>query len=656
MPKWFFPKLGGGEEQGLNDAGIEEFKRGESLARETCQNIGDVRDDSGKPAIATFELLDLHANEFPGLDEFKSMFMACRNSVLTGLSGNSEGESEGPEEGPGNERAFFEKGLDILNGDKIRVLRIGDENTTGLVGTDTDRSSPFYRLLKLQGASTPQGVGGGTYGIGQRAPFAHSALRTVFYSTRTNRGHAFIGKSILASFQHPETGGMTQSKGWWCNPTDSGDDWSTLRDVEQIPSRFIRETIGTDIWVTGFQRTAWETSVRRSVLQHFFAAIAQGKLIVQIIEGGGLVSKITRENLESELLRAAEEARTALDADEYQKGIGSTIYFYKALEQPYGGKPFEEQIDKIGIVKLYLYRDPENRDLPDRWATMRKPMIIVETFSSGLLNRFAAVLVCDNDEGNNYLAQLENATHERWSAEETRNWTELQKEEAKKIISQVKRFVRDTLKAVRGDDMTQQQDIPFLGRYLPAEEDEAGRSTIADSSELSGDTTENETGERRTRDRAEPVTGVARPTLPTTTLKPTIGTSAGAGENDSDGGDEPGGGTGEGNGGGGVTPGAGEMNQILSPAAVHFRSYRSGDGYRVILTATEDLIGDLKLVAVGEDSNEAMEVDSAEIESTGEELAVKQTRICDLVLPVGEKITLKVKVNNDMGLCLTMGR
>lgn len=655
MSKWFFPKLGGGEEQGLNDAGIEEFKRGESLARETCQNIGDVRDGSGEPAIATFELLDLPANELPGLEEFKRIFEACRDSVLTGLSGDSESESQGAEEGPGNERAFFENGLTILNSDKIRVLRIGDENTTGLVGTDTDRSSPFYRLLKLQGASTPQGVGGGTYGIGQRAPFAHSALRTVLYSTRTSEGNMFIAKSILASLQHPETQELTQSKGWWCNPGEEGESWATIRDSEEIPKRFGREAIGTDIWVTGFQRTDWETSIRHSVLQHFFAAIGNGHLIVQLVESGTLIVRITAANLESELHRAADEARTVLPTSEYQKGIGSAIYFHKALEQPYNGKPFETEINKIGTVKLYLYRDPENRDLPDRWATMRKPMIIVESFGSGLLSRFAAVLVCDNDEGNNYLAQLENATHERWDAEETRNWTEQQKAEAKQVISQIKAFVRETLKAVRGDDMEQQQDIPFLGRYLPADDDEDGQPDSNASNDLSGDTTENETGERRTRDRSEPVTGVARPNAPVTSDKPGTGPSSGSGTGNG-GGDDDGAGPGSGDGGGNDSPGDGRENEILSPRSVHFRSFRSGSGYRVVLNSFEDIIGDLELRAVGEDSDEAIQISNAEIHFTGEMLKVDESRICDLVLPAGEKISLQIELQNDLDLCLTMGR
>ena len=86
MTEWFFPKLSGGEEQGLNDAGVETFKKQDSLARETCQNIGDVWDhECGEPAIATFELVHLPTAEFPGRDKLIELFEACRDYVLEGL-------------------------------------------------------------------------------------------------------------------------------------------------------------------------------------------------------------------------------------------------------------------------------------------------------------------------------------------------------------------------------------------------------------------------------------------------------------------------------------------------------------------------------------------------------------------------------------------
>lgn len=646
MSSWFFPKLGGGEEQGLNDAGVENFKRAESLGRETCQNIGDVCVDDSRPAVATFELIHLPSSEFPGREDYIRIFEACRDYVLEGLP-----------DGTGNEHKFFERGLEVLHKDTIPVLRIGDENTTGLVGTDDDRSKSFFRLLKLQGASSAQGVGGGTYGIGQRAPFAHSALRTVFYSTKTPEGRAFIAKSILASFPHPETGVMTQSKGWWCNVDESGESWSTVRDDNEINERFRRNEIGTDLWVAGFHSPNWEHSIRHSILQHFFAAIENSQLILQLMVNGEVQTRISKENLEDELLKAADEARLNLSLTDYRKGLGSTIYFHKALKEPHNGRPFEKEINKIGNVKLYLYRDTDNKDMPDRWATMRKPHIIVEHHGSGLLSHFAAVLLCDNDEGNSYLAQLEDPTHERWSEEETRNWTDLQKHEARQVLNEIKKFVRDTLKAVRGDDMKEQQDIPFLGRYLPAEDDETGERTSGAALDLSGNSTEDETGERRTRDDAAPVTGVARkheqPSATTDQQETSSGNNS-HGDGDSNGGTSNEGDE-QGTNGGAEQQGDGTENIVLSPSQISFRSYRVGDEYRIVLQSDTDISGDLKIRAVGEDSNYLIELISAINERTGTELEINNSAVTKLNLQAGEKMKLLLRINSDIDLCLAMG-
>lgn len=632
MSSWFFPKLGGGEEQGLNDAGVETFKKEDSLARETCQNIGDVWDqECGDPAIATFELVNLPAIEFPGRKQLIEIFKASRDYVLEGLP-----------DGTGNEAKFFENALGMLEGNNIPLLRIGDENTSGLLGEDDDRRSPFFRLLKGQGSSSLQGDGGGTYGIGQRAPFAHSALRTVMYSTRTPDGVAFIAKSILASFPDPVDGQMTQSKGWWCNSNDAGDSWSTIRDTNHIPERYLRNNVGTDLWVTGFQSENWEQSVRHSVLRHFFAAIENNQLIVQLAKDGEIVTRITAENLGDELLKAADEARQLKPKHEYMMGLGSALYFHKALVEPYGGKPFKTHMDEIGDVKLFLYRDVKNKDLPDRWATMRKPRIIVEHAGSGILNRFAAVVICDNDKGNKYLSQLEGPEHNRWHEEETRQWTVLQKKEAHAVLMKIRRFVKDTLKEVRGASMAEQQDIPFLGRFLPAEDDAQDEVTQGAARTSTKEKPEEESGERRSKDKRETVRGTVRKaqkprveavekpdTDPFTNTKPDTVTDP--------------------------RPTPSPPNLVHLPRTIRFRAFRSGGGYKVVLESDKKLSGHLSLQAVGEAGQFAVKVKEAKEEIGNKILETENSTINGVVLEPGVKKTLMIKIDSDSDVVLAMG-
>ncbi|MDF1813018.1 MAG: hypothetical protein P1V20_12415 [Verrucomicrobiales bacterium] len=639
MAEWFFPKLSGGEEHGLNDAGVETFKKEDSLARETCQNIGDVwNQDCGEPAIATFELVQLPSEEFPGRDQLSRIIEACKEFVLEGLP-----------DGTGNEAKFFENAKALLEADQIPLLRIGDENTSGLIGGDGDRQKPFYRLLKLQGASSQQGHGGGTYGIGQRAPFAHSGLRTVIYSSRTPEGVAFIAKSILASFPHPDHGQMTQSKGWWCEAGDDGESWETIRDTAMIPDRFLREKIGTDLWVAGFQSENWEQSVRHSVLRHFFAAIENNQLIVQLASCGEITSRIDSTNLADELSKAADEARHIQPIHEYKKGLGSTFYFHKAITNPYDGKPFTRKIAQLGEVKLFLIRDTKNKEMPDRWATMRKPRIIVEHFGSGILNRFAAVLICDTIAGNKYLAQLEGPEHNRWHDEETRQWTPSQKREARTVLAELRKFVRETLKEVRGASMEEQQDIPFLGRYLPSEDEFEDEEAEGAASIQTEDESEKETGVRRSRPKREIVQGIARKESQPH-VEVITGASPGAKVQNGTG-NQPGGGN---HSGGGHQTEAGEI-QALSPNDVRFRAFRSGDDYKMVLESTHNVSGSLHLVAVGEAGLFRVDVVEALDESSGMKLHVQPSVISEVLLEAGIKKKLRVRINSESNLVLAMG-
>ncbi|WP_028467963.1 hypothetical protein [Neptunomonas japonica] len=642
---WFFPLSNGGEEQGLNESGVQQFKRPESLGRETCQNIGDVRDQSGQPVIAEFELVHLPSDEFPGKDKFIEYFSECRDYVLKGLPN-----------GTGNEKTFFDNGLSILCSKTIPVLRIGDYHTTGLVGQDSERTQPFFRLLKQQGASSSQGVGGGTFGIGQRAPFAHSALRTILYSTKTEKGdRAFIAKSILASFPHPDHNGeITQAKGWWCNPSEDGKEWSAIRDTQSIPRRFQRDTVGTDLWITGFDSQNWEQVIRHSVLEHFFAAIQRKQFIIRFVENGKTIREISSVNLEQELLIAVNESRKLNSKQQHLKGLGSTLYFYKALEFPYQGKPFEKEISKIGKVKFYLYRDVNNQELPERWATMRLPLIMVESKGSTLLSNFAGLFICDNDEGNTYLAQLEGATHESWSEKETRNWSHLAMKEAKGVLRQITSFVRDVLKEVRGANMKEQEDIPNLGRYLPAED--SSESEGLGGSELAGEGTTVETGEKRSREIHQiliPNKVSNRSSLP----KKKKG--GGSGLNRREVGENKGGGTKRDSTRIKVSsPGIGDEpkeNPILSNQNVRFRSFKVEGGYKVVLEAKADLFGDLQLKAIGEGSDFPVELNSADDLGEGRSLQIVANLVKGLELKAGIKTSLLINVDGHTDLCLAMG-
>ena len=193
--EWYFPKSMGGQGNGLTNTAISNFKSDDAVPRETVQNVLDNKavGDNGEPNVGVpaeveFEVIDIPRESFPGIGQLTETFGFCKKMELDGVS-----DPEG-----GVER-FFNKAEEVLNGNSIRVLRIRDRKTTGLVGDDTDRKYAFARLIRYRGGSKLEGVGGGNHGIGQGAPFSDSDLRTVIYSTRTEKGVAFVGKSILCT-------------------------------------------------------------------------------------------------------------------------------------------------------------------------------------------------------------------------------------------------------------------------------------------------------------------------------------------------------------------------------------------------------------------------------------------------------------------------
>lgn len=646
MPNWYFPPLWGGERKGLNDGGIVQFSRKKSLARETAQNMGDNPDDSGKPVIATFELVKLPTSSFPGREELFSIFEQCAKHVKNGTA---------------NEASFFKTGLDILEQPTINFLKISDENTTGLVGSDSDDTKSFYKLIRLSGSSSEQANVGGTYGIGQRAPFAHSPLRTIFYSSNTEEGNVFVGKSILATFPDPSTGAESQNIGWWCTPINEGRDWEACRDDSNIPTEFQRDKVGTDIWVSGYNEENWNETIRHSILEHFFAAIQNKQLIVQIKNDGHITTRIDHNNLEKQISLAADEDSSKNSRREHMKSLGATVYFHKALTNPVNGKPFEEIIPKIGKVEFYVYRDAKNQDMPNRWATMRSPRIIVQHFGSGLLNGFAGVLICDNELGNKYLAQLEDATHEKWSEEQTRNWSDEQKKEAKKVLNDINRFVKETLKDIRGMDLNDQEDVPFLGNYLPAEiEDveENQKGNVFPSNEQ----VDIETGSKVTKPFNDIISSRTVKQKPpgarvedTTSLKKKkkkkkkkarfgigsrgeriVGSESSSTNNTRE-------------------KGEGKPPKNLSNNEIEFRSFKSNDGYKLIIKSKKALDGDLVLNAVGEDNSYSINVLSAKDEHSDQYFKISGSKIQGISLEPDVRKVVNVVLDGPEELCLTVG-
>src|ERR1700690_2715603 len=111
-----FPPNNDGEEQGLNDAGVETFggKTGHYVAREGAQNVGEVGAQGVETVRMNFSLIEVPVNVIPCVSELKKVFQACTDFWSTNKKTMD----------------FCEAALKHLNKEKIPLLKISDYGTT----------------------------------------------------------------------------------------------------------------------------------------------------------------------------------------------------------------------------------------------------------------------------------------------------------------------------------------------------------------------------------------------------------------------------------------------------------------------------------------------------------------------------------------------
>ncbi|EHI79657.1 hypothetical protein HMPREF9093_00070, partial [Fusobacterium sp. oral taxon 370 str. F0437] len=220
---WNFPNNNDGKISGISEAGIETF-RGDllkSLAKEICQNSLDAIAESKDKVLVEFELYELPFKNDERIIGLKEYFKLAKEYWQE------------------NEKTIriLEKAEKNFERDRIRILRISDYNTTGLIGSDKKKNSTWNNLVKSSGVSDKTGSSGGSYGIGKSAPFACSDLRTVFYNTLDINGlKAFQGVANLVSFEK-EKDKTTQGTGYYGNSEDN----TAIRNMEFFASYVRKE-------------------------------------------------------------------------------------------------------------------------------------------------------------------------------------------------------------------------------------------------------------------------------------------------------------------------------------------------------------------------------------------------------------------------------
>lgn len=428
MIGWNFPPNGGGQEEGLNNAGIETFRgKPESLAREVIQNSLDARDCHSTPVEVVFEVFDMSSADFPGLKELQSVLLRCRKYWEEDKDASN----------------FFDRALSTAGEQSIKFMRISDYNTTGLLGADNGRKREWHKLVKSVGVSGKASMAGGTFGIGKHAPFACSELRTVFYFTKDNEGtEAFQGVSKLVTHEKADEE-ICQATGYF-GIIEGNKPIINQNGFRKLGSFLTRNEIGSDIFVAGFKNDDnWDRKIIKSTLENFFPAVFNNDLIVR---AGG--KKLNSGNMPSVI-------EDYLDDEDF-----FCQDYYSALTSRTRKEFKQENFEGLGSVKLYLIR---KRGACKKIAMVRS--LGMKIFDKGQFRtpmNFSGVMIAEGEDLNNFLRDLEPPAHDDWQPDRHQN-PEYAKKVRKKLYGWLNKCVADLAEEFRADEA----DVEGMEKFLP---------------------------------------------------------------------------------------------------------------------------------------------------------------------------------------------
>jgi hypothetical protein len=433
----YFPKLNGGIEQGLNDAGIETFEGDfqQHIIRECTQNALDARASSNGQVKIVIRLREIPATDIPGLQSLRRSIESAKEY----WSGNEKTE------------AFCSKALKWIEGPNISVLEIADYGTKGLEGRDGERSGSWFGLVQSGGVAIKDDDAGGAFGIGKKAPFVGSFARTVFYSSLNVSGKsAFQGVTTLTTHLD-RAGEKTQANGFIGHVETQFTRCRSVREPKQIPYPFRRNEIGTSIYILAYRHLGgenWAEAFIREAVQNFWPAIHCGSLLFDIGE-----RRIDASSLSSLMAKFSADQNF------------SSRFYYRAVASQ-NRMEWQKDLPELGSCRLFLVSG--DATYPKKVCMTRQIGMIIYTAQRFRSYRpFAGLFICESQKGNAYLRRLEPPRHDEWNpnrAEEPR--------EANRVLQNIRNWINECLRELNPDEDVKEYDVPELNRYLPDDEDE----------------------------------------------------------------------------------------------------------------------------------------------------------------------------------------
>ena len=417
--KWIFGAQDDVNVKGPNNPTIMSFDDEDfhSLVRESIQNSLDAVDDKSQPVNVSFAVREFDGMEYPSFFELYKHIKGCLDKF--------------PVQGAPLYSPMLKYFASSRLNQRISYLRITDSNTKGMVYDSNDANSGFYKFIAEGVAQDAEGAGG-AFGFGKNAFWSLSPISTVFVSSQAKNGEiGFAGISKLCT--HVIDGELLLPYGKY---TSNGE--AVLTKKEDIPETFLPKEKGTNVYVLGINSVD-EDALIKAVLRNFWMAIYKKKLTVKVER-----KVIDSDHLEDLMTHYFDVVNDNSDKNyeynprvfyEIVKNAENNVDGYKIIEEPV-------QMDgKDCVSKLYIHL---KNDAQGQIVFMRSQMMTIYT-ERRKCRGAEGVFLCDSENGNNFLRELEDYTHSSWSRKnyKARNHTNLIV--ASKALKAIDTFINDSV-------------------------------------------------------------------------------------------------------------------------------------------------------------------------------------------------------------------
>ena len=438
-----------GEAKGFNDSSKEFFAADvmDHVVREIIQNSLDAKDRRypDRPVVVKLSKIELER------DVFNAEGLA--GHVSEALKSTRERKSD-------RGVRFYKSALKVLKKARIPVLKVVDENTTGLDGARWDS------LVHEEGTtSKDNAAAGGSFGIGKNAPYAASMLGLICYSTRYPNKHRvekFIARCKIVAHQNPkEPREKLQHVGFGTLEDFDGSNYPPVLGAD-IHESFRLDKTGTGIFIMGFkEERGWKEATILSVARNFFAAIHDRKLSVSVED-----TEITNETLDEHFGKESKKMYYDLYRNSEQPvavegGGGKSWKFH--LKIATGGERMENRVAYVNRHGMLITVDR---------SFGRNP------FSARIdMGRYVAVVRAADDATDTMVREMEPPTHESIEYKRIEDPARRKRtaEQLQDISDKIRAHIRRKLDLETFDQKTELEELSDIIPYVSYPDDDRSR-------------------------------------------------------------------------------------------------------------------------------------------------------------------------------------